>query len=790
MDNIIKSISTIILVATMMTTNVFCEENILAGEDRFETAIKISNSWKKSQEAILVNSTATSDLLCATVLSSQIDCPILLTNKNKINESTINEIKRLDVNKLYLIGGEDVINKSIEPQLNKENISIERIAGETRYETSINIANKVNKLKKSDTVVLINGDYSVADAVSISPVAGNKNMPVIICKEKEVQAQIEWIKNNNIKNSYIIGGEDVIHETIEKDLKNNNINTKRIYGKDRYETNANIIKNFYKESKINKLFYCKGQYLNKEDEIIDGMLVASLASKEKSPIILLGENLSKYQEDLIKKKDIKNLIQVGYGVSEGAKNELYKLKESYTPENPVWLPTSKPNTPQKPNKPETPPIVEIEKPNEPEMPPIVETEKPNEPEMPPIVEIEKPNTPEIPPIIEIEKPNKPEAIPPENIETPSNPEEVSPIENLKYINHTIDDDKKNIIINFNNDIHTSKENKKELKDSIKIIIDKNNIKNNQIKEDKSNENNQYSEEKYIKLNKYDNIKIEGQSLIIELDDELIGKNSSIVISKDTIKDFDNNYLEELRIENIQGINKNIVFVKTEEELNKYINDKEVDIIKLENNITIFKDLNFTIKNEVIIDGSNGEENFKISNIANTLKEILIIDDKIILKNVDLEGMYIEILNKEYITLKNMNIDLKDKTLIKPNENNIRIDKSGIEIHKSIVTCKDLIIQSNKSGIEVIGSSLSDILSKRTTLNIDGYVYNEKIDEKGNYKPSIILENRNKDIESNKLNHIIIKDNSIEDLYNKEILNSNEDETISDKYYEIYYKKIY
>ena len=731
----------------MTTTNVFGEEkNILAGEDRFETAITISNSWKKSQEAILVNSTATSDLLCATVLSSQIDCPILLTDKNKINESTINEIKRLNVNKLYLIGGADVINESIEKELNRDSIKTERISGKNRYETSINVANKINKLKKIDTVILVNGEYSVADAVSISPVAGNKNIPVIICKDKEAQIQIEWMESNNIKNSYIIGGEDVIHETIENGLKNNNINTKRIYGKYRYETNAKVIENFYKESTINKIFYCKGKDLNKKDEIIDGMLVASLASKEKAPIILLGENLSKEQKDIIKKKDIKNLIQVGYGVNEEAKKELYNIKENYTPPN---LDDSSP-------------------------------EKPSHPVIPPKDDVNT-NLPQVKPPSDEEKPTSPEVIPPEDIEKPSNPEEIPPIENLKYVNYTIDEDKKKIIINFNKDIYTSKENIKELKDSIRIIIDKNNIKNNQD-----------SEEKYIKLNKYDNVKIEGQSLIIELDDEFIGNNSSIVISKDTIKDFDNNYLEELRIEDIKGINKNIAFVKTEEELNKYNNDKEVDIIKLEKDIVILENLNTTRKDKAIIDGSNGDENFKISNPTNILKEILVIGNEITLKNLDLEGVYIKIANKEHITLKNMKIDLKDKTLIKPNENDRRIDKSGIEIDRSIVSCKYLTILSNKSGIEVLVSTLSDISSKRSTLTIDGYVYNEKTDEEGNYKPSIKLENRSKDIESNKLNNIIIKDknNNIEDLYNKETININEDGSISDKYYELYYKKVY
>src|SRR5699024_56943 len=145
--------------------------------------------------------------------------------------------------------------------------------------------------------------------------------------------------------------------------------------------------------------------------------------------------------------------------------------------------------------------------------------------------------------------------------------------------------------------------------------------------------------------------------------------------------------------------------------------KEVDIIKLEKDIVILENLNTTRKDKAIIDGSNGDENFKISNPTNILKEILVIGNEITLKNLDLEGVYIKIANKEHITLKNMKIDLKDKTLIKPNENDRRIDKSGIEIDRSIVSCKYLTILSNKSGIEVLVSTLSDISSKRSTLTI-------------------------------------------------------------------------
>lgn len=728
MNNIIKSISSIIIVATLITTNAFCnEKSIIAGEDRFETAIEISKSWKTSQEAILVNSTAESDLLCATVLASQIDCPILLTDKNNINEPTSNEIKRLNINKLYLIGGKDVIYETIEKELNKSNIKTERICGVDRYETSISIANKVRELKKSNTAILVNGEYSVADAVSISPIVGDKNIPVIICKNNQVKLQKEWMKNNDIKNLYIIGGEDVINKTIEKELNIDNINIERIYGKDMYETNAKIIENFYKQVKINKVFYCKGKNLNKENEIIDGMLVSPLASKEKSPIILLGENLTKEQKYVIKKKNIKSLIQVGHGVSEESKKELYKLKESYT------SPSLDDSLTLNPSQPEEPPILEQEKPSEPE---------------------EEPSIPELPPTTDSEESNQ--------------PEEIHPIENekedLKYVDYTIDDKKKIISINFNKEIYTSKENIKELKESIRIIIDKNNIKNNKTKECKNNENNQDGEEKYIKLSKYDNVKLDGKSLIIELDDELIGNNSSIVISGDTIKDDDNSYLGELKIENIQGINKNIAFVKNEDELNEYINDKEVDIIKLENDIVKTKNINtpIRIKNNMTIDGSNGEENFKIYHIENSLQQILMSSNNITLKNLDLEGIYIDIINRQNIILKNMKIDLDNKKI--PSSTRFT---PCITVDYSEVYAKDIILINNESAIEVKSTSAT---GKRSTLIIDGHVYNEKTDENKKYKPSIVLENNTEDIKNNILNKIVLKNegNNIEDMFTKEI----------------------
>ena len=111
----------------------------------------------------------------------------------------------------------------------------------------------------------------------------------------------------------------------------------------------------------------------------------------------------------------------------------------------------------------------------------------------------------------------------------------------------------------------------------------------------------------------------------------------------------------------------------------------------------------------------------------------------------------------------------------------------IIVDYSEVDAKDIILINNESAIEVKSTSAT---GKRATLIIDGYVYNEKTDKENKYMQTIILENRTKDINSENLNKVILKDENkkIEDMFIKEIKNNNEDVIGSDKTYEIYYKK--
>lgn len=388
----------LILIATLSTPlEIFAENNTLSGANRFDTAIKISNTYQQSKEIILVNSNAIQDVLCATSLASTKNIPILLTNKSKLNEDTLKEIKRLNTSLVYIIGGESVINKSIEKELENVNINYKRISGKDRYETSIKVAQEINLYENISNVAIVNGE-SICDAISISSVT--KNTPIILSKKDDLGVAKEYINNENINKVYIIGGENSLSDNVTTHIKD----YKRIYGKDRYETNIKVIEEFADSKDINKLYYCKGN-VSREEDLIDGLLISPKAANNNAVTLLIGDEIKDNQKSIVKKFRVSDIIQVGRTISENLKNEIESLKAI----------ESKPDNPNNNYKPQPPSVPEIgdeipkedlpeELPDEPDNPmePPIE-DLPDEPDKP-----DKPDNPIEPPSEELPtEPNNP-----------------------------------------------------------------------------------------------------------------------------------------------------------------------------------------------------------------------------------------------------------------------------------------------------------------------------------------------------------------------------------------------
>lgn len=298
-------------------------ENKLVGENRYKTTVNVSNEgWDRASSVVIVNSNTIADALSATPFARLEGAPILLTGSDKLNSETKKEISRLQAKNIYVIGGVSVVSNSVINELKSMNLTVERISGKDRYETSLAVAKKLNEwLSHIQEIAVVNGETGLSDAVSIAPVAAENRMAIVLASPKEgTKIFDQYIKDNRVSKSYVIGSE----VSISNEIANKLPNPERLGGINRNDTNAAILKKFYTNEELNNIFVAKDGMKN-PNELIDALAVGVLAAKEKSPVVIVGNDLKDKQESLLSKKQPKGITQVGGNGNENAFNKLVNM---------------------------------------------------------------------------------------------------------------------------------------------------------------------------------------------------------------------------------------------------------------------------------------------------------------------------------------------------------------------------------------------------------------------------------------------------------------------------------
>ena len=298
----------------------------LKGEDRYETACKISKEgWKEgAKTVILTNGNSVVDGVTATPLASVNDAPILLVQKDGIPTSTKDEIKRLNPSNIIVIGGEGSVNNKIMDELKSilPSVSLTRIGGIDRYETSLQIAKRISE-KVDINKVYLAGGYGEVDALSIASQAGIDKQPIILSGKDSLSENVyNWLKSQGIQEAYFVGGKTVLSDEVIKQVNKitlNNVLNNRISGDDRQETNAKIIGKFYPQNKYNTLL------VTKSNPLVDALTAGPLAAKLNSPIVILGDTISETQKTVLGVKNTQSIHKIGGGINDTAFNNVVNL---------------------------------------------------------------------------------------------------------------------------------------------------------------------------------------------------------------------------------------------------------------------------------------------------------------------------------------------------------------------------------------------------------------------------------------------------------------------------------
>lgn len=285
---------------------------LIAGDDRYATAVAIAKQTKYTDNVVIVNSNKLVDGLAATPLAQSKKAPILLASDNEIPKVTLDYIKDIikksSSAKIYIVGGESAVSNTAKKQLESVTKNVERLAGDDRHTTSVAVAKAMGSFKDAFVV----GAKGEADAMSIAAKAAELKAPIIVNGWNDLSA--EAIKLMDGKEIGIVGGSNNVSSQIENQLIDIDKDRKvqRVEGETRHDTNAKVIETYY--DKLDKLYIAKDGYGN------NGMLVDALAAGPlaagKGPILLAKNDITDSQKSALDKK--LNLgaevTQIGNGV--------------------------------------------------------------------------------------------------------------------------------------------------------------------------------------------------------------------------------------------------------------------------------------------------------------------------------------------------------------------------------------------------------------------------------------------------------------------------------------------
>lgn len=260
----------------------FAEDNIvyerISGADRYETSREIAlNTYTTADTVILANGNSYPDSISATGLSKKYNAPIILNEKESLKDGNLQVLKNLNTKKVILIGDDTSISLDVENKLKDNGFEIERFAGDNRYDTSAKINDYVYEKENVDELIIVSGE-NFADSISISSYAHNKNIPMFITPKNADSDLIDKIKSFNPNKVYVVGGENVVGNWVEKNFSN----AERIAGADRYDTSKKVHNKFFDSTDV--------VYTTKGDSFPDSITGIPLASNNDTNIVLSQNN--------------------------------------------------------------------------------------------------------------------------------------------------------------------------------------------------------------------------------------------------------------------------------------------------------------------------------------------------------------------------------------------------------------------------------------------------------------------------------------------------------------------
>lgn len=213
-----------------------------AGTDRVATAVALSGEAfpDGAPAAVLATASGYADALAATALAGRLEGPVLLTPPADLPDIVLDELARLGVEEVVLMGGPAALSRRAESTAASVDTvgTVRRIAGDTRFETAAAAAEEVG----GNRAFLARGAGPAdqapwADALAVGAWAATQGIPVLLT-EADVLPEETAAALDGRAEVIVVGGTAAVSEDVAQAVTAHADAVRRIGGGSRLATSA------------------------------------------------------------------------------------------------------------------------------------------------------------------------------------------------------------------------------------------------------------------------------------------------------------------------------------------------------------------------------------------------------------------------------------------------------------------------------------------------------------------------------------------------------------------------
>lgn len=286
------------------------------GADRYDTSLLIARqvaemAGNQLDVVVLVSGERWTDAVVAAPLAGAHGAPVVLVPPNEIRADALEFMRGSGTRTAIIVGptGSDPrhgpgrgVGAAVERALRDAGLSVERVAGEDRFGTSVAVADRLKPggipgLDNGNTVIVASGDV-FADALVAGPFAALGVHPVLLTTPADLHADVaDYLRaarsRDGVRHVVVMGGTAALAEPVEEAIADAGMQVTRLAGDTRFDTAvkaAELVEDSYEATEDARCFDDQSYGIARADVPFDAFSAAPLLSRLCASLLLTNSD--------------------------------------------------------------------------------------------------------------------------------------------------------------------------------------------------------------------------------------------------------------------------------------------------------------------------------------------------------------------------------------------------------------------------------------------------------------------------------------------------------------------